>query len=125
MHIRVHTWHPGAHTLLSPHPPRSKRKDSEPRTKCLLNNADLAPHHPKDPVEMRRINFQTPGTRPCPVQGQRQREGTPLPVTLPCPAQPCPLRLDPSFPTVRGARGLEPPWVGAACSPARLLKGCT
>uniref|UniRef100_A0A8C0A831 Receptor-type tyrosine-protein phosphatase S n=1 Tax=Bos mutus grunniens TaxID=30521 RepID=A0A8C0A831_BOSMU len=32
-----------------------------PRTKCLLNNADLAPHHPKDPVEMRRINFQTPG----------------------------------------------------------------
>uniref|UniRef100_A0A2K6GYN5 protein-tyrosine-phosphatase n=1 Tax=Propithecus coquereli TaxID=379532 RepID=A0A2K6GYN5_PROCO len=34
--------------------------DSEPRTKCLLNNADLAPHHPKDPVEMRRINFQTP-----------------------------------------------------------------
>uniref|UniRef100_A0A2K6GYK2 protein-tyrosine-phosphatase n=1 Tax=Propithecus coquereli TaxID=379532 RepID=A0A2K6GYK2_PROCO len=39
---------------------KSKRKDSEPRTKCLLNNADLAPHHPKDPVEMRRINFQTP-----------------------------------------------------------------
>lgn len=39
----------------------SKRKDSEPRAKCLLNNADLAPHHPKDPVEMRRINFQTPG----------------------------------------------------------------
>uniref|UniRef100_A0A8B9X9F9 Receptor-type tyrosine-protein phosphatase S n=1 Tax=Bos mutus grunniens TaxID=30521 RepID=A0A8B9X9F9_BOSMU len=36
-------------------------RDSEPRTKCLLNNADLAPHHPKDPVEMRRINFQTPG----------------------------------------------------------------
>uniref|UniRef100_A0A8C7B8G2 protein-tyrosine-phosphatase n=1 Tax=Neovison vison TaxID=452646 RepID=A0A8C7B8G2_NEOVI len=41
---------------------KNKRKDSEPRTKCLLNNADLAPHHPKDPVEMRRINFQTPGT---------------------------------------------------------------
>ena len=40
---------------------QSKRKDSEPRTKCLLNNADPAPHHPKDPVEMRRINFQTPG----------------------------------------------------------------
>uniref|UniRef100_A0A4X1VQM2 protein-tyrosine-phosphatase n=1 Tax=Sus scrofa TaxID=9823 RepID=A0A4X1VQM2_PIG len=38
---------------------KNKRKDSEPRTKCLLNNADLAPHHPKDPVEMRRINFQT------------------------------------------------------------------
>ncbi|XP_072516040.1 receptor-type tyrosine-protein phosphatase S isoform X4 [Salminus brasiliensis] len=38
----------------------SKRKESEPRTKCLLNNADIAPHHPTDPVEVRRINFQTP-----------------------------------------------------------------
>ncbi|XP_045445084.1 receptor-type tyrosine-protein phosphatase S isoform X10 [Pipistrellus kuhlii] len=46
--------------LLYKNKPDSKRKDSEPRTKCLLNNADLAPHHPKDPVEMRRINFQTP-----------------------------------------------------------------
>ncbi|XP_037679836.1 receptor-type tyrosine-protein phosphatase S isoform X11 [Choloepus didactylus] len=47
--------------LLYKNKPDSKRKDTEPRTKCLLNNADLAPHHPKDPVEMRRINFQTPG----------------------------------------------------------------
>uniref|UniRef100_A0A8C7P786 protein-tyrosine-phosphatase n=1 Tax=Oncorhynchus mykiss TaxID=8022 RepID=A0A8C7P786_ONCMY len=39
-----------------------KRKESEPRTKCLLNNAEITPHHPTDPVEMRRINFQTPGT---------------------------------------------------------------
>uniref|UniRef100_A0A665WZ46 protein-tyrosine-phosphatase n=1 Tax=Echeneis naucrates TaxID=173247 RepID=A0A665WZ46_ECHNA len=38
-----------------------KRKESEPRTKCLLNNADITPHHPTDPVEMRRINFQTSG----------------------------------------------------------------
>ncbi|XP_058494223.1 receptor-type tyrosine-protein phosphatase S isoform X7 [Solea solea] len=37
-----------------------KRKESEPRTKCMLNNADITPHHPTDPVEMRRINFQTP-----------------------------------------------------------------
>ncbi|XP_008277436.1 receptor-type tyrosine-protein phosphatase S-like isoform X1 [Stegastes partitus] len=37
-----------------------KRKECEPRTKCLLNNADITPHHPTDPVEMRRINFQTP-----------------------------------------------------------------
>ncbi|XP_023699359.1 receptor-type tyrosine-protein phosphatase S isoform X8 [Paramormyrops kingsleyae] len=42
-------------------PDSSKRKDAEPRTKCLLNNAEIAPHHPTDPVEMRRINFQTPG----------------------------------------------------------------
>ncbi|XP_038596560.1 receptor-type tyrosine-protein phosphatase S isoform X11 [Tachyglossus aculeatus] len=46
--------------LLYKNKPDSKRKDSELRTKCLLNNADLTPHHPKDPVEMRRINFQTP-----------------------------------------------------------------
>ncbi|XP_077331839.1 receptor-type tyrosine-protein phosphatase S isoform X21 [Lithobates pipiens] len=40
---------------------KNKRKNSEPRTKCLLNNAEITPHHPTDPVEMRRINFQTPG----------------------------------------------------------------
>ncbi|XP_066430539.1 receptor-type tyrosine-protein phosphatase S isoform X9 [Eleutherodactylus coqui] len=39
---------------------KNKRKNSEPRTKCLLNNAEIPPHHPTDPVEMRRINFQTP-----------------------------------------------------------------
>uniref|UniRef100_A0A672LKB7 protein-tyrosine-phosphatase n=1 Tax=Sinocyclocheilus grahami TaxID=75366 RepID=A0A672LKB7_SINGR len=38
----------------------SKRKDSEPGTKCLLNNAEMMAHNPTDPVEMRRINFQTP-----------------------------------------------------------------
>ncbi|XP_039222946.1 receptor-type tyrosine-protein phosphatase S isoform X5 [Crotalus tigris] len=46
--------------LLYKNKPDSKRKESEPRIKCLLNNAEIAPHHPKDPVEMRRINFQTP-----------------------------------------------------------------
>ncbi|KAM6948833.1 receptor-type tyrosine-protein phosphatase S isoform 4-T4 [Aplochiton taeniatus] len=40
---------------------RSKRKDSEPGTKSLLGNAEMMAHHPTDPVEMRRINFQTPG----------------------------------------------------------------
>ena len=44
----------------------SKRKDSEPGTKSLLSNAEMMAHHPTDPVEMRRINFQTPGT--CSVQ---------------------------------------------------------
>uniref|UniRef100_A0A3B1J336 protein-tyrosine-phosphatase n=1 Tax=Astyanax mexicanus TaxID=7994 RepID=A0A3B1J336_ASTMX len=47
--------------LLYKNKPDSKRKESEPRTKCLLNNADITPHHPTDPVEVRRINFQTPG----------------------------------------------------------------
>uniref|UniRef100_A0A8B9LGC9 protein-tyrosine-phosphatase n=1 Tax=Astyanax mexicanus TaxID=7994 RepID=A0A8B9LGC9_ASTMX len=46
--------------LLYKNKPDSKRKESEPRTKCLLNNADITPHHPTDPVEVRRINFQTP-----------------------------------------------------------------
>nr|XP_034974762.1 receptor-type tyrosine-protein phosphatase S isoform X1 [Zootoca vivipara] len=46
--------------LLYKNKPDSKRKDSEPRIKCMLNNAEITPHHPKDPVEMRRINFQTP-----------------------------------------------------------------
>ncbi|XP_017548802.1 receptor-type tyrosine-protein phosphatase S isoform X16 [Pygocentrus nattereri] len=47
--------------LLYKNKPDSKRKESEPRTKCLLNNAEITPHRPTDPVEMRRINFQTPG----------------------------------------------------------------
>lgn len=42
----------------------SKRKDSEPGTKSLLGNAEMMAHNPTDPVEMRRINFQTPGTTP-------------------------------------------------------------
>lgn len=44
-------------------PASSKRKDSEPGTKSLLSNAEMMAHHPTDPVEMRRINFQTPGTK--------------------------------------------------------------
>ncbi|XP_078029367.1 receptor-type tyrosine-protein phosphatase S isoform X8 [Epinephelus lanceolatus] len=40
---------------------KNKRKDSEPGTKSLLSNAEMMAHHPTDPVEMRRINFQTPG----------------------------------------------------------------
>ncbi|XP_073713774.1 receptor-type tyrosine-protein phosphatase S-like isoform X7 [Misgurnus anguillicaudatus] len=47
--------------LLYKNKPDSKRKDSEPGTKCLLNNAEMMAYHPTDPVEMRRINFQTPG----------------------------------------------------------------
>ncbi|XP_041059665.1 receptor-type tyrosine-protein phosphatase delta-like isoform X1 [Carcharodon carcharias] len=46
--------------LLYKNKPDRKRKESDPRTKCLLNNAEMPSHHPTDPVEMRRINFQTP-----------------------------------------------------------------
>nr|XP_040041192.1 receptor-type tyrosine-protein phosphatase S isoform X14 [Gasterosteus aculeatus aculeatus] len=51
-------------------PDSRKRKESEPRTKCLLNNADITPHHPTDPVEMRRINFQTPDSGLSSPQGE-------------------------------------------------------
>ncbi|XP_055739865.1 receptor-type tyrosine-protein phosphatase S-like isoform X7 [Salvelinus fontinalis] len=47
--------------LLYKNKPDSKRKESEPGTKSLLGNAEMMAHHPTDPVEMRRINFQTPG----------------------------------------------------------------
>ncbi|XP_033959928.1 receptor-type tyrosine-protein phosphatase S-like isoform X8 [Pseudochaenichthys georgianus] len=49
--------------LLYKNKPDSKRKNSEPGTKRLLENEDgtRIAHHPTDPVEMRRINFQTPG----------------------------------------------------------------
>ncbi|XP_054624651.1 receptor-type tyrosine-protein phosphatase S-like isoform X5 [Dunckerocampus dactyliophorus] len=47
--------------LLYKNKPDSKRKESEPGTKSLLSNAEMMAHHPTDPVEMRRINFQTPG----------------------------------------------------------------
>ena len=48
----------------------SKRKDSEPGTKSLLSNAEMMAHHPTDPVEMRRINFQTPGMKRVPTHTQ-------------------------------------------------------
>ncbi|XP_057713012.1 receptor-type tyrosine-protein phosphatase S-like isoform X6 [Corythoichthys intestinalis] len=47
--------------LLYKNKPDSKRKESEPGSKSLLSNAEMMAHHPTDPVEMRRINFQTPG----------------------------------------------------------------
>uniref|UniRef100_G3PRM2 protein-tyrosine-phosphatase n=1 Tax=Gasterosteus aculeatus aculeatus TaxID=481459 RepID=G3PRM2_GASAC len=56
-------------------PDSSKRKDSEPGTKSLLSNAEMMAHHPTDPVEMRRINFQTPGMK-----------HSPSPLTLCCHA---------------------------------------
>lgn len=50
----------------------SKRKDSEPGTKSLLSNAEMMAHHPTDPVEMRRINFQTPGRQRAPPRAPEE-----------------------------------------------------
>ncbi|XP_064190676.1 protein tyrosine phosphatase receptor type Db isoform X13 [Anguilla rostrata] len=41
---------------------KRKRAESEARKGSLPNNKELLSHHPTDPVELRRLNFQTPGT---------------------------------------------------------------
>ena len=121
-------WH--AHGLLCL-PPRSKRKDSEPRTKCLLNNADLAPHHPKDPVEMRRINFQTPGTclpqapgsSPPGAVAERRRKQPPWrSAAPPLPLLRPPAQLSARCPPSRVDLSLEIPQSGSCYSRVRLLK---
>lgn len=38
-----------------------KRAESEARKGSLPNSKELPSHHPTDPVELRRLNFQTPG----------------------------------------------------------------
>ncbi|XP_056883721.1 receptor-type tyrosine-protein phosphatase S isoform X46 [Takifugu flavidus] len=41
--------------------PDRKRAESEARKGSLPNSKELPLHHPTDPVELRRLNFQTPG----------------------------------------------------------------
>uniref|UniRef100_A0A8C5LZV6 Receptor-type tyrosine-protein phosphatase S n=1 Tax=Leptobrachium leishanense TaxID=445787 RepID=A0A8C5LZV6_9ANUR len=40
---------------------KRKRTESESRKSSLPNNKEIPSHHPTDPVELRRLNFQTPG----------------------------------------------------------------
>ncbi|KAM4049315.1 receptor-type tyrosine-protein phosphatase delta isoform 26-T26 [Anomaloglossus baeobatrachus] len=40
--------------------PDRKRTESESRKSSLPNNKEIPSHHPTDPVELRRLNFQTP-----------------------------------------------------------------
>ncbi|XP_061620684.1 receptor-type tyrosine-protein phosphatase delta isoform X40 [Phyllopteryx taeniolatus] len=42
---------------------KRKRAESEARKGSLPNSKEMPLHHPTDPVELRRLNFQTPGTR--------------------------------------------------------------
>ncbi|XP_061664055.1 receptor-type tyrosine-protein phosphatase delta isoform X7 [Syngnathoides biaculeatus] len=42
---------------------KRKRAESEARKGSLPNGKEMPLHHPTDPVELRRLNFQTPGTR--------------------------------------------------------------
>nr|XP_046237365.1 receptor-type tyrosine-protein phosphatase delta-like isoform X29 [Scatophagus argus] len=47
--------------LLYKSKPDRKRAESEARKGSLPNNKEMPLHHPTDPVELRRLNFQTPG----------------------------------------------------------------
>jgi len=38
-----------------------KRAESEARKGSLPSGKEMPSHHPTDPVELRRLNFQTPG----------------------------------------------------------------
>ncbi|XP_024143456.1 receptor-type tyrosine-protein phosphatase delta isoform X30 [Oryzias melastigma] len=40
---------------------KRKRAETEARKGSLPNNKEMPLHHPTDPVELRRLNFQTPG----------------------------------------------------------------
>ncbi|KAJ8262302.1 hypothetical protein GJAV_G00164920 [Gymnothorax javanicus] len=40
---------------------KRKRAESDGRKGSLPNSKEIASHHPTDPVELRRLNFQTPG----------------------------------------------------------------
>uniref|UniRef100_A0A8C5LZG6 Receptor-type tyrosine-protein phosphatase S n=1 Tax=Leptobrachium leishanense TaxID=445787 RepID=A0A8C5LZG6_9ANUR len=48
--------------LLYKSKPDRKRTESESRKSSLPNNKEIPSHHPTDPVELRRLNFQTPGS---------------------------------------------------------------
>ncbi|KAI2552111.1 protein tyrosine phosphatase receptor type D [Homo sapiens] len=41
---------------------KRKRAESDSRKSSIPNNKEIPSHHPTDPVELRRLNFQTPGS---------------------------------------------------------------
>ncbi|XP_029409776.1 receptor-type tyrosine-protein phosphatase delta isoform X28 [Nannospalax galili] len=41
---------------------KRKRAESESRKSSIPNSKEIPSHHPTDPVELRRLNFQTPGS---------------------------------------------------------------
>ncbi|XP_035385722.1 receptor-type tyrosine-protein phosphatase delta isoform X16 [Electrophorus electricus] len=47
--------------LLYKSKPDRKRAEAEARKGSLPNSKEIPSHHPTDPVELRRLNFQTPG----------------------------------------------------------------
>ena len=52
--------------------PYRKRAESDSRKSSIANSKEVPSHHPTDPVELRRLNFQTPGKKhdsSCPEHG--------------------------------------------------------
>ncbi|XP_041077246.1 receptor-type tyrosine-protein phosphatase delta isoform X34 [Polyodon spathula] len=47
--------------LLYKSKPDRKRAESDSRKNSIPNSKEIPSHHPTDPVELRRLNFQTPG----------------------------------------------------------------
>lgn len=61
-----------------------KRAESEARKGSLPNSKELPLHHPTDPVELRRLNFQTPGRCSCkPLPSPNPTRPPPPPSPLP------------------------------------------
>ncbi|XP_027471263.1 receptor-type tyrosine-protein phosphatase delta isoform X25 [Zalophus californianus] len=48
--------------LLYKSKPDRKRAESDSRKSSIPNSKEVPSHHPTDPVELRRLNFQTPGS---------------------------------------------------------------
>uniref|UniRef100_A0A8C6Z714 Receptor-type tyrosine-protein phosphatase S n=1 Tax=Nothoprocta perdicaria TaxID=30464 RepID=A0A8C6Z714_NOTPE len=44
---------------------KRKRAESDSRKSSIPNSKEVPSHHPTDPVELRRLNFQTPGSGVC------------------------------------------------------------
>uniref|UniRef100_A0A674NGA1 protein-tyrosine-phosphatase n=1 Tax=Takifugu rubripes TaxID=31033 RepID=A0A674NGA1_TAKRU len=64
---------------------KRKRAESEARKGSLPNSKELPLHHPTDPVELRRLNFQTPGSgassHPSNLHLSSMTSHPPIPVT--------------------------------------------
>ncbi|KAL8203164.1 UNVERIFIED_CONTAM: hypothetical protein K2H54_043547 [Gekko kuhli] len=43
---------------------KRKRAETDSRKSSIPNSKEIPSHHPTDPVELRRLNFQTPGKMP-------------------------------------------------------------
>ncbi|XP_029696457.1 receptor-type tyrosine-protein phosphatase S isoform X23 [Takifugu rubripes] len=71
--------------LLYKSKPDRKRAESEARKGSLPNSKELPLHHPTDPVELRRLNFQTPGSgassHPSNLHLSSMTSHPPIPVT--------------------------------------------